>query len=85
MKLRTFLLLSILAVSASQAVADDENGDSKISRNDAAKIARDHIAGKLLDIRPQGRDEDAGYRVKMLRQGRVEVFRIDAITGKVED
>ncbi len=85
MNIRTFLLLNILAFGAAQAVADDQSGESKISRNDAAKIARDHIGGKLLDIRRQGQDEDAGYRVKMLHQGRVEVFRIDAITGKVED
>ena len=83
--IRNFLLISILAVCSAQAVADGHDKDANISRTDAAKIARDKIGGKLLDIRRQGRGEKAGYRVKMLHQGRVQVFRIDAITGQVED
>lgn len=82
---RNFLLIFILTMSSAAAVADGEIQDSKITRNDAAKIARDHVDGKLLDIRRQGLGEDADYRVKMLHQGRVQVFRIDALTGEVED
>lgn len=59
---------------------DDDRGYS-ISREEAARIARDRNGGRILDIKPR----HDGYQVKTLRKGRVRVYEIDGRSGKVRD
>ncbi|HHJ20277.1 MAG TPA: hypothetical protein ENJ84_10720 [Gammaproteobacteria bacterium] len=85
MKFLLILLLTIL-VSVSSVYADSGHhgkGEHQISREGAARIARQRFGGRILDIRPRAQDGRKDYRVKMLREGRVRVFDIDGKTGKV--
>lgn len=85
MKLLFIIALATLipAVSVQADSGRGGKGEYQISREHAAKIARQRFGGRVLDIRPKKRNGHADYRIKMLRDGRVRVFDIDGKTGKV--
>lgn len=90
-RLSKYLLIALLLLLSLPVQADrrgreyreprgHDNGYA-ISREEAARIARERNGGRILDIKPR-RD---GYQVKTLRKGRVRVFEIDGRSGEVRD
>ena len=84
------VLLLSLPVQADRRGRDHRDRDREyrghdngyaISREEAARIARERNGGRILDIKPR-RD---GYQVKTLRKGRVRVYEIDGRSGEVRD
>lgn len=56
-----------------------------ISREDAADLAKEQRPGQILDVKlKRTKKGEPFYRVKVLREGKVSVVHVDAITGKVE-
>ncbi|HID83419.1 MAG TPA: hypothetical protein EYH06_09255 [Chromatiales bacterium] len=90
-RLSKYLLIALVLLLSLPVQADrrgreyrehrDDDRDYSISREEAARIARERNGGRILDIKPR-RD---GYRVKTLRKGRVRVYDIDGHSGEVRD
>ena len=77
-------ILAMPSLHAEPRYRDQERDQrAQISRERAADIARKRYNGRVLDVRPQRREGRQDYRVKILREGRVRVLRIDGETGEV--
>ena len=80
MKITLYTILVAFLLQALPALAErpyreyreDKGKRQSISREQAARIARERNGGRILDIRPRGN----GYEVKTLRNGRVRVYEI---------
>lgn len=77
-----FLLMSSMAFAAPPAPAGEHSQGSEkrqINKEQAAKIVRKNSQGKLLELRRQGNI----YKAKVLDKGRVQIIKVDSVTGEV--
>jgi len=92
----TLLLMTLLCLSSTRLWARDRgdrdasehqqherNRDSGIDADQAAAIARQDSGGRVLSLKQVMGPEGPAYRVKILRDGRVRVFYVDARDGRL--
>lgn len=54
------------------------NAPPRITASDAARIARERVGGRLLNVMLEQGPDGPYYLVKILKQGRIRVVRVDA-------
>ena len=57
--------------------------DTDIGADEAAAIVRSHTRGKVLGVRTKQRGRRVVYRVKVLKDGYVRIYEVDARSGRI--
>ncbi len=71
------------AAHARQGFAREANLVADIGPDQAAAIVRDRTGGRVLGVREVTRNGRTVYQVKVLKNGHVRIYNVDASSGNV--